>query len=254
MKSRLWILIKGELVRLNKYGVFSISILVAFIWGVVLFLVSDNILGTMLPFVLFLDATMMSVMYIGAEMHFEKSESTISTMLVTPVTNNELVLSKILANLIHNLTSSLLIIGVFFAAGKLDFINEIGFSLLLVILGIVIATATFTVTGLVLSYYQKDFTDMLVNMFAMVIFLMIPSVLLLFGVIEGEIWENVMLANPLQAAQNIISGGFYNQAGEIDLGYEYYVSLGYMFFGGIFMFFFVAIPKFQDYAVRQSGV
>lgn len=254
MKSRLWVLIKGELVRLNKYGVFSISILVAFIWGVVLFLVSDDILGTMLPFVLFLDATMMSVMYIGAEMHFEKSESTISTMLVTPVTNNELVFSKILANLIHNLTASLLIIGVFFAAGKLDFINEIGFNLLLVILGIVIATATFTVTGLVLSYYQKDFTDMLVNMFAMVIFLMIPSVLLLFGVIEGEIWENVMLANPLQAAQNIISGGFYNQAGEIDLGYEYFVSLAYMFFGGIAMFFFVAIPKFQDYAVRQSGV
>ncbi|MDC0559165.1 ABC transporter permease [Candidatus Izimaplasma bacterium] len=254
MKNRLWILIKGELVRLNKYGVFSISILVAFIWGVVLFLVSDDILGTMLPFVLFLDATLMSVMYIGAEMHFEKSESTISTMLVTPVTNNELVLSKVLANLIHNLTASLLIIAVFFAAGKLEFINEVGFSLILLILGIVLVTATFTITGLVLSYYQKDFTGMLVNMFIMAIFLMIPAVLLMFGVLEGEFWENAMLANPLYAAQNVIGGGFHNQAGELDLGYEYFVSLGYMLLGGIGMFFFLAIPKFQDYAVRQSGV
>lgn len=254
MNSRLWVLIKGELVRLNKYGVFSISILVAIIWGAVLFLISDNALGTLLPFVLFIDATMMSVMYIGAEMHFEKSESTISTMLVTPVSNNELVLSKVLANTIHNLISSLMIVGTFFIAGKLDFINDIGINLFLVVFGIVLTTATFTVLGLVLSYFQKDFTGMLVNMFIIIIFLMIPSVLLLFGIIEGEFWENVMIFNPMQAAQNVIRGGFLNSSGELDLGFKYFISLGYVFFGGIILYFFVAIPKFQDYAVKQSGV
>lgn len=254
MNSRLWILIKGELNRLNKYGVFSISILVAFIWGAVLFLISDSILTTLLPFVLFLDATMMSIMYIGAEMHFEKTESTISTMLVTPISNNELVLSKVIGNTIHNLTSSLLIIFVFFLAGKLDFINELGINLFLLLLGVIVATATFTVLGLILSYYQKDFTEMLVSMFVIVIFLMIPSVLLMFGVIEGEFWENLMLFNPMQAAQNIIQGGFLNTAGELELGYEYYVSLGYILFGGILLYFLLAIPKFQDFAVKQSGV
>ena len=96
MNNRLVVLIKGELNRLNKYGVFSVSILVAFIWAAVLFVVSEDILTTMLPLILLLDATMMCIMYIGAEMHFEKSESTISTMLVTPVSNNQLVASKIL--------------------------------------------------------------------------------------------------------------------------------------------------------------
>ena len=251
--SRLGVLIKGELARLNKYGVFSISILVAFIWGVVLFLISDDALRGLLPFVLFLDATMMSIMYIGAEMHFEKTESTISTMLVTPVSNNEMVLSKVLANTIHNLGSSMLIVLVFFAAGELEFINPLGISWLLLVLGIIVATTTFTILGLVLSYYQKDFTDMLVNMFVLVIFLMIPSVLLLFGVIEGQFWQDFMLVNPMQAAQNVIGGAFHVN-GELELGYEYYVSMGYMVLGGLGLYFLMAIPRFQDYAVRQSGV
>ncbi|GEM_PF-169222 len=252
--KRLWILIVGELSRLNKYGVFSISILVAFIWGVVLFLISDSVLGTFLPFVLFIDATMMSVMYIGAEMHFEKTESTISTMLVTPVSNAEMVLSKVLGNTIHNLISSLLIVAAFYIAGQLDFINELGFSLILVILGIVLSTATFTILGLVLSYYHKDFTDLLVSMFVIIFVLMIPAVLLMFGVIKGDFWETFMLVNPMQAVLEVIQGGFYNAAGELDLDYRYFLSLGYILVGGIVLYFFWAIPKFQDYAVRQSGV
>lgn len=254
MNSRLWILIKGELNRLKKYGVFSMSILVAIIWGIVLFLISDDMLRGLLPFVLFIDATIMSIMYIGAEMHFEKTESTISTMLVTPTSNKEMVASKVIANTIHNLISSLLLVGVFFIAGQLKVINEININLFLVILGIGLTTATFTILGLILSYYQKDFTDMLVNIFVIVIFLIIPSVLLMFGVIEGEIWEKVMLINPVESAQNLISGGFLNENGELVLGFNYFFSLSYVFIGGILLYFFLAIPKFQDFAVRQSGV
>ena len=255
MNSRLWILVKGELSRLNKYGVFSISILVAVIWGAVLFLIKSDYLGTILPFVLLIDATMMSVMYIGAEMHFEKTESTISTMLVTPVSNGEMVLSKVLGNTIHNITSSMLIIIVFFTAGKLDFIPEIGINLFIVVIGVLISTATFTILGLILSYYQKDFTEMLVSMFVLVIFLMLPSVLLMFGVLSGEFWENAMLINPMEAAQQIITGGFPSgETGEVVLDYKYFISLAYVSIGGVLLYFKFAIPKFQDYAVRQSGV
>lgn len=251
--SRLWILVKGELDRLNKYGVFSISILVAFIWGAVLFVVSDDILVIFLPMVLFLDATMMSIMYIGAEMHFEKTESTISTMLVTPVSNNEMVASKVIANTIHNLTSSILIIAAFFIAGEMEWAMDPGLNLPILLLGVVVATATFTTLGLVLSYYQKDFTEMLVNMFVLVIFLMVPSILMMFGVIEGEFWENLMLINPMQAALNVIEAGV-DPLGAYEFTYEYFVSLAYMTLGGILIYVFLAIPKFQNYAVRQSGV
>jgi len=244
MKSRLGVLIKGELSRLNKYGVTSVSILVAFIWGVVLFLINEDSLNSILPFILLIDATLMCVMYIGAEMYFEKSESTISTMLVTPVSNNEMVLSKVIANTIHNLLSSLLIIGVFY------FIRNIDINIFLLLLAIVISTVAFTIGGLVLSYYQKDFTTLLVNMFVLGFVLFIPSILVLFEVLKGEIWEKIMLINPVHASQIIIKGGFNGY----EYGFDYYMALGYLFFGGILLYFLVAIPKFQNYAVRQSGV
>ena len=96
MANRLLVLVKGELQRLNKYNMTSISVLVAIIWGVILFFVNSTILEHLLPLVLMMDATMMAIMYVGSVMFFEKSESTISTMLVTPVSNKELLLSKLI--------------------------------------------------------------------------------------------------------------------------------------------------------------
>lgn len=244
MNSRLMLLVKGELQRLHKYNVFSISILVAVIWGFVLFFIKEDLLGSILPFVLTIDATMMSVMYIGAVMHFEKSESTISTMLVTPVTNSEMVLSKVIANTIHNLVSSSLLIIVFVV------IKDVDLNIFLVFLGIISATAFFTIGGLCLAYYQKDFTGMLVNIMILAFALFIPTALYMFNVLTGDFWEYFLLLNPVQAGQEVIVGSFDGY----EFTYKYYVSLTYMIIGAVLLYRFLAIPKFQKYAVRQSGV
>lgn len=250
MNHRLWSLVKGELNRLNKYGVFSMSLFIAVLWSVILFLVNDDILSSILPMLLLIDATMMSMLYIGAEMHFEKTESTISSLLVTPVTNKELVASKALANVIHNFVSSALIILVFYLASEFGYVADIGIHLFLLLLGVVLTTATFTILGLILSFHQKDFTSMLVNIFIGAIVLMLPSILLTFGVIQGSFWENAMLINPIEAAQQIINAGLNNYS----FTYRYFISLGYILFGGISLYVFIAVPKFQDYAIKESGV
>jgi fluoroquinolone transport system permease protein len=244
MKSRLFVLIKGELIRLHKYNVFSISILVAFIWGAILFFLEEDLLGSLLPFVLLIDATLMGVIYIGAVTHFEKTESTISTLLVTPIKNSELVLSKVLANILHNLFSASLIILVFI------FLKDVEVNLFLIYLALISSTAFFTIGGLCLSYYQKDFTTMLVNIMIISFALLIPSALYLFGVLTADIWEYILLLNPIQAAQEIIMGAFANY----EYTYQYYFSLAYMILGSALLYRFFALPRFQDYAVKQSGV
>jgi len=244
MKNRLFVLIKGELVRLHKYNVFSISILVAFIWGAILFFLEEDLLGSLLPFVLLIDATLMGVIYIGAVTHFEKTESTISTLLVTPIKNSELVLSKVLANILHNLFSASLIIIVFII------LKDVEINLFLIYLALISSTAFFTIGGLCLSYYQKDFTTMLVNIMVISFALLIPSALYLFGVLKADIWEYILLLNPIQAAQETIMGAFEGYT----YTYQYYVSLTYMILGAILLYRFFALPKFQQYAVKQSGV
>lgn len=244
MKNSLLILVKGELQRLNKYNVFSISVFVAVIWGVIMFLLKEDILGNVLPFVIVIDATMMSVMYIGSVMYFEKNESTISTMLVTPVSNNDLVLSKVIANVIHNSFAASLLIIVFVIFKNVDV------NIPLVFLGLITSTVAFTIGGLCLSYFQKDFTGMLVNVMILAFGLFIPVALYMFGVLDGPVWEWILIFNPVQAAQEIIGGAFDTAA----IGWKYYASLGYMIFGALGLYYFFAIPKFQEYAIKQSGV
>lgn len=62
---------------------------------------------------------------------------------------------------------------------------------------------------------------------------------------------DILLLNPIQAAQEVLRGGF--DTGEA-LTYKYWISLGYMVFGAILSYIFLAVPKFQGYAIRQSGV
>jgi fluoroquinolone transport system permease protein len=242
--NRLIILIKGELSRLHKYNFTSISFLVAIIWGAILYFLDDARLSMILPFVLMLDATLMAVMYVGAVMYFEKNESTISTLLVTPITNGELILSKVISYTIHNLFSAALIIIAF------ELIRDIDINYPLLILGIVLATTFHTIAGICLSYFQKDFTGMLVQIMLISFALLIPTALMQFGVLTGDIWEVIAYINPINGAQTLIAGGFNGY----DHDFDYFFSLGYLLIGSILLFKLFALPKFQDYAIKQSGV
>ncbi|HPD99857.1 MAG TPA: ABC transporter permease [Bacillota bacterium] len=242
--SRLALLIKGELYRLHKYNVFFISVLIAIIWGVVLYFVDSVLFNALLPFLILVDATMMSVMYIGSVMFFEKKESTLSSILVTPVTNKEIILSKIIANTIHNLISTSMIIIAFIL------IKDVKINYLLMLLAILLVTAVFTGLGLLLSYYQKDFTTMLTNLMILTFVFLLPSALYSFNVLKGEAWEYILLLNPVEAASKIIAGGFKG----VTLDWHYYFSLFYVLIGGLLSYQFLILPKFKNYAVSISGV
>ncbi|MBN2540988.1 MAG: ABC transporter permease [Bacilli bacterium] len=242
--SRVWVLVKGELLRLNKYNIFAISILVAIIWGVMLYFVNSTILATLLPMVLLVDASMMSIMYIGSVMFFEKSEFTISTMLVTPSTNAELVLSKVLANTIHNLFSSVLIIIAFVL------LKDVKLNYFLIFVGIVVTTTFFTIFGYYMAYFQKNFTGMLVNIMIFAFALLIPSLLYEVHVITADWFQYVLVINPFQAGAELIGGGFKDYVFE----WQYYFSLAYLLIGTVLVYRFLVLPKFHDYSIRQSGV
>jgi len=242
--NRLIYLIKGELLRLHKYNVIFISVMIAVIWGVILYFVDSEVFSALLPVLILVDTTMMSVMYIGSVMFFEKKESTLSSILVTPVKNEEIILSKIIANTIHNLFSTALIIIVFI------FLKDVEIRYFLMLIAIIFTTALFTGLGLFLSYYQKDFTSMLTNIMVLTFLLLIPTALFSFNVLKSEVWEYVLLFNPVQAAQEVILGGFKN----IDLDWKYYFSLVYIILGLVLSYRYLIVPKFKNYAVSASGV
>ncbi|MCF7931929.1 MAG: ABC transporter permease [Acholeplasmataceae bacterium] len=243
--NRFLILVKGELARFNKYNVTTVSVLITIVWFLLLFFIDDlDILSTMLPFILVVDATMMSVIFVGSVMFFEKSESTVSTMLVTPVTNRELILSKAVANTIHTFISSLAIVLVF------HFVKNVEINWFLISFALLIGIFWHSLLGFVFSYHSKDFTTMLVNVMFYNFLITIPAALNFFNVVfKGEVWEHVLIILPTQATIKLIMAGF-NQPIE----WAYWLSLAFMLISGILGTLYYVFPKFKEYAVRQSGV
>jgi len=93
---------------------------------------------------------------------------------------------------------------------------------------------------------------MLVNVRSFMFSLGVPLLLFTLGIINGNVWEFVLLFNPIQAAQTLIEGSFTEYGFVFD--YKYYFSLGYLIIGGILLYTYIALPRFQDYAVKESGV
>ena len=144
----------------------------------------------------------------------------------------------------HNMFSSGLIIIAF------AILSDIKINFLIITIAVVISTAVHTVIGICLSYTTKDFTRLLMRVITFAFVLMVPTILYSFEILNGTFWEVVNLLNPVNGALELISVSFEGA----ELTWKFWTSLAYLIFGGIMLYFLYAKPKFQEYAVRQSGV
>jgi fluoroquinolone transport system permease protein len=241
--NRLLLLIQGEFQRFNKYGVTTISFMVAVVWFLMLYFLDNQLLDQMLPVIILMDTTMMAVLFIGATMFFEKSESTISTLLVTPIRPAEIIGSKVIANAIHTLFATMLVVVVFYFTRGL---NVQYFYMVIVLL---IVSSFHTLLGLVFSYMSKDFTSMLVNTMIYTFILVIPTLLVSFGVLRGDLWSWLLRLTPTTAAETLIQVAF-----GADMDGWFWYSLFYFVGIGALGYRYYVLPKFKQYAIKQSGV
>ena len=102
-------LFSGELNRMKKYNILTAGIFVALLWVGILFFTDIEDITSMVPLIVFIDATSMSMVLIGATMFYEKQEGTIKTLLVSPIGKSEYILAKIFANISSNVLTLVLI-------------------------------------------------------------------------------------------------------------------------------------------------
>lgn len=237
-------LIQGELKRLYKYKVTQVSLLVAMIWMVVLYFVEGEIFNQLLPTLILVDATMMSLLYIGSVMFFEKKEGTMSTMLVSPVTHHEMIGSKVIAHTIHNCFSTGLIIIVFVL------LKDVQINYFLIIPSIILATFYHAVLGLYISFHQKNFTNLLMSIMSISIVLLIPSILYAINILQGDVWKYLLLINPIHASQIIISQSFIL----VNIDWTFAFSFIYLLSTLYIIYQYLVIKQFKKYAINMSGV
>ncbi|MGD9605587.1 MAG: ABC transporter permease, partial [Bacilli bacterium] len=194
-------LLKGELVRLYKYKVLITSLFVSVIWVVVVAL-ADKAAALMLsPMLIWMDGAMMSILFIAASYYFEKQEQTIKSLLVSPVSISQILISKVIASLLMGLIS-----GVFVVSYSM-LVYHLEVKLVLLFIYILIVVASHTAFGFLITLYSKDFGAMLVNYILFAFLTVVPSMLLTANIIP-ESFSTIMLISPTHAGKMLIESAF----------------------------------------------
>ena len=240
--NRLQVLIKGEFDRLNKYNLFTAHFVTLLLWVGMAWFLEGEMLLFFLPVVFLMDSVMMTVLLVGATLFYEKKEHTINSIMISPVTENEYLLTKVVVNVINSL------ITVIFVSAAVNFIKDVTYNYFLLLPAVVIVTVVHTLIGIRFSYSAKDFTSLLVNFMVYAFVFLFPSLFAAFGLIEENL-ANYLILMPPEASSILISTGFQDVTlWKIVFGY------GYLGILAVILYRFMVKPQFNNFLMKETGV
>ncbi len=240
--SNFLVLFAGELQRMKKYHILGASFVIAFLWIGVLHLTQIENVSNIFPLLLFLDATSMSILMIGVTMFFEKQEGSMKSLLVSPIGKIEYILAKTGANIVSNLITLLLL----FSYAKM--FKAIDIHLLWLILAVILISFFHSLLGFVLTYYSKDFTQLLMAMMKYTFVFIIPVLLEQIGLITSDWMTKLLYAIPTKASMTLLNAS----VGTVET-WEIILSLLYLLIISIGVFVIV-VRKYDEFALKESGV
>lgn len=235
-------LVKHEWLRLIKYNLLIASIFVSFIWVITSIFLTYEELKLFLPTIFLIEASAMTALLIGAEMYYEKKEHTISSMLISPMRTIDYMISKVIAHGLNTvLIFAIMIVGFIFTV-------DLRINVVTLLLGTVFVSSFYVGLGLLLSYVSKDFTSLLVNYMIMMILFLIPSILILAGVLPESLMSYTQYI-PSEISLRLMSLSL----GEVDWS-QAFIDMGITLVATLLMARFILIPRFKSFASEHLGV
>ncbi|MBS4031573.1 MAG: hypothetical protein KGZ63_09155 [Clostridiales bacterium] len=240
--DRLLPLVKGEFDRLNKYNLFTANFVVLLLWvGMVSFFEGAE-LKMFVPVIFLMDSTMMTILLVGATLFYEKQEHTMNSIMVSPVTEDEYLLSKVIVSVLNSL------ITVVFISAALYFIKGVTYNYLLLIPAIIVVTVVHSMIGIRLSYHAKSFSSLLVNFMVYIFVFLLPTVFATIGIIDEKIAKYLIVLPPDVSNILISALALDVEPWKLVFGYTYLTVLSFI------LYRFMIKPKFNEYVMRETGV
>lgn len=236
-------LVSGEFTRLTKYNLFTASLVVALVWVGIGYFLEIEEFKQFLPFVFLMESSAMTSLLVGAEMFYEKKEHTISSMLISPMTETEYLLGKIIANIL-NILLIFVIIGV-----SLYFFKDFLFNFHWLFLGIILVSSYYVFIGVLLSYISKDFTALLMNYMILMIVLVLPSIFVMIGILPQSTLDFIFWS-PTEVTLRLLNASF---SSSFD-GIQYLMDTVYIVSLSFVLYKFLVLPNFKPYATKDLGV
>ena len=229
----------ADALRLKKYNILQISLGLAVLYGVLVYFSSAAEAQLLVTLLVFVDATMMSIIMLGASLFFEKQEGSLKSVLVAPVNLSEIIISKIMsAVMLSFITAIVLSVVAILAHGAA--IN-LGLLLLYATLG----ASVHVVIGLVLVIKSRDFNSLLVNYMLFVLVFTLPALFYSIGIIPASLkW--IIYISPSYVAQMLIN----TSIGIIPSLIEHFLGIAYLIALIIVIYKFYVSKKFKEYVIR----
>lgn len=226
--SKFLTLVQGELLRLKRYNLILASLFVSAIWvGILHFLDIENV-TKLIPQLIFLDVTTMAMLLVGVTFIYEREEATIRSMLVSPISKGEYLLAKMVSNIIPSVLS----LTIMYMYSKIFKIIEINYFILL--LAVILVAFFHSLIGLLLTYYSKDFTDLVMAIMKLFLVFLLPVVLVEFNIVSNEIFRKAVYILPTKSSLMVLMG----TTGSVQ-DWDIIVSLIYLVFGSIILYYLV---------------
>lgn len=240
--SNLPVLVKGEFDRLNKYNLFKASLVVLLFWVAIAWFFEGDELRVVLPLIFMVDSSVMAILLTGATMFYEKQEHTMNSIMVSPVTEDEFLLTKAIVNTLNSLLTVVVL------GAVLYFLKGVTLNYVLLVPAVIVISVVHTYIGIWLCYQAKTFTAVLVNMIIYMFVFLGPSILADIGVISAKVSAYFILLPP-EASGILIDAAVADVAlWRILVGYGYLISLAFV------LYRFVVKPAFGAYVMRETGV
>ncbi|MPM28795.1 hypothetical protein SDC9_75325 [bioreactor metagenome] len=201
-------LLKNELRFAAKYGILPLYILLSAFYVVLLSAIPEGARQTTGAILIFTDPAAMGLFFMGAVMLLAQSQRVNHALSVSPVTVSEYILSKVLPMLITG-TAAGAAIGV--AAGA---------DLAGVLWAVMLSSFLFSLAAILVAVKTDSLNSFMLGVVPFELFLSIPALLYLFGVIKSDLWvihPGVSAIIPLMGKRRLwlycaISLGLWNMA------------------------------------------
>lgn len=169
-------LIKGDLFLLFKYGIFFVYAIFIAIYLIILHYIPFEPGTFVMKLLVFSDPAAMGLVFMGAVVLLEKSQSVNCSLAVSPVTSSIYIVSKSVSFLISGLAVALII-----AYGSGRSLNLAG------IIGVIGASLLFSMCGLFIACKTKSLNQFIVWMLPVELFIGV-GLFFPFGKLTSPIW------------------------------------------------------------------
>lgn len=230
-------LLKGELKRLVLYKILPVSLVTSLIWiGIFLFISAEEA-RELLPMLIFVDASLMAVILVGASHHLERQEGVIKSMMIMPVSMGQILCSKIIASMVLAVEAAVI------ASLALLVIHGVTVNYALLLLYVVIVGTAHAAIGFFLALHSRDFAAMLAFYMAYMIPMTLLPMLNVFGIISINEW--LMFISPSQSSLVMLSSAVAEyDAVKVVAACAYLAALSFV------LIRFAVYPKFKNVSVR----